>query len=267
MLLKPIVTSLVLMLSASISHAASDIDVIIDKAATGKHRSEKNIARNNYRHPVETLLFFGLQEDMTVIEIAPGGMWYTEVLAPVLKDKGRFIAAGADPDVKGLPGYQYRQTKDLEQRFAKEAVFSNAEIARFSPPQSMNLAEPDSVDMVLTFRNTHGWIRDGVVDQVYAKFFEVLKPGGVLGVVQHRGPSLSKDFDGYVTEAEVIKIAQKAGFVLDDFSEVNANPKDTKDYAKGVWTLPPSLTLRDTDREKYLAIGESDRMTLRFRKP
>lgn len=267
MLLKPITTSLSLLLVTSALNAYAATEEAIQKAAVGKHRSEQHIARNPSRHPIETLSFFGLQEDMTVIEIAPGGMWYTEILAPVLKEKGTLIAAGYDPELKGQPEYRYRQTRELEQRFAKEAVFSKAKVARFSPPQSMDLASPSSADMILTFRNSHGWIRDGIAAEVYGKFFEVLKPGGVLGVVQHRGPASSEGFSGYVTEAQIIKIAQDAGFILDDFSEVNANPKDSKNHPKGVWTLPPSLRLGDTDKEKYLAIGESDRMTLRFKKP
>lgn len=270
MILKSIVTPLMLTLWACSLQAAPIDDTIedaIEKAATGKHRSSENIARNSFRHPVETLSFFGLKDNMIVIEIAPGGMWYTEILAPVLKEKGKFIAAGYDPDLPGQPEYRYSQTKKLEQRFATEPQFSKAEISRFSPPKSMNLAKPDSADMVLTFRNTHGWIRDGVADQVYATFFKVLKPGGTLGVVQHRGPSSLTSFSGYVTEAQIIKLAQDAGFVLDGYSEVNANPKDTKDHPKGVWTLPPILRMGDVDKAKYLAIGESDRMTLRFKKP
>lgn len=265
-MLKPAAALTLSLLAAPLS-AAEAIAPLVEAAASGEHRSEEHIARNQYRHPVETLAFFGLERDMTVVEIAPGGMWYTEILAPVLKDAGAYVAAGYDPDLPGQPEYRYRQTEAMEKRFAEDAALSGASIVRFSPPQVMELGKPGSADMVLTFRNTHGWVREGIATDVYRSFHEVLKPGGVLGVVQHRGPSGAEGFSGYVTEAQVIKTAQAAGFVLEDFSEINANPADTKDYAKGVWTLPPSLRLGDTDREKYLAIGESDRMTLRFRKP
>ncbi|TGD71620.1 methyltransferase [Mangrovimicrobium sediminis] len=266
--MKPAAATLALSLfvAAAPVSAASSVEESIEKAATAGHRSAENIARNQYRHPVETLSFFGLEPDMTVIEISPGSLWYTEVLAPVLKDHGKYIAAGYDSELPGQPEYRYRQTAAMEKRFAEEAQFSKAEVLRFSPPQVMELGAPGSADMVLTFRNTHGWIREGIAAEVFGSFFKVLKPGGVLGVVQHRGPSV-EGFTGYVTEAQVIKLAQDAGFVLEDFSEVNANPADTKDYEQGVWTLPPSLRLGDTDRDRYLAIGESDRMTLRFRKP
>ncbi len=264
---KPAVAALSLSLLTTPLSAAESTEALIEKAANGEHRSAENIARNQYRHPLETLAFFGLEAGMTVIEIAPGGLWYTEILAPVLKEKGRYIAAGYDPDLPDQPEYRYQQTTDMEKRFAEEELFSAAQIVRFSPPQVMALGSAGSADMVLTFRNTHGWIREGIASDVYRSFYEVLKPGGVLGVVQHRGPSASEGFTGYVTEAQLIKTAQDAGFVLEDYSEVNANPADSKDYAKGVWTLPPSLRLGDTDRDRYLAIGESDRMTLRFRKP
>ena len=240
---------------------------LLKEAATGEHRSQANIARNTFRHPIETLTFFGLEKDMTVIEISPGGLWYAEILAPALKESGNYIAAGYDPAIDGQPEYRYRQTSKMEQRFAAEDMFSEAAIVRFSPPQSVTLGQSGSADMVVTFRNTHGWIRDGVDELVYQAFFEVLKPGGVLGVVQHRGPSTAEGFSGYVTEEQVITVATKAGFVLEARSQINANPRDTKDHPKGVWTLPPVLRLGDVDREKYIAIGESDRMTLRFRKP
>jgi len=242
------------------------------EASTGAHRSEKNVARNAYRHPVETLTFFGIEEDMKVIEILPGGMWYSEVIAPVLRERGRYIAAGIDASREGAPDYQVKGQKRMEQRFEAEAeVFGDVEIVVLSPSDASALGDPGSVDMVLTFRNMHGWIRAGVAEQAVAAFYEVLKPGGVLGVVQHRaGPKSNPDpkaFIGYLPEERVIELVQGAGFELEARSEINANPKDTADYPKGVWTLPPSLMLGDEDSEKYLAIGESDRMTLRFRKP
>ncbi len=264
---KPITLLLSLILTAPALMADTNLHSALEQAATGKHRSEANIARNQHRHPVETLSFFGLEKGMTVIEISPGGMWYTEVLAPALKGNGTFIAAGFDTEVKGAPGYHYRLTALLEDRIAKEPVFSEVKIAKFSPPTSIQLGEKSSADMVLTFRNTHGWVRDGIAETAYQSFYDVLKPGGILGVVQHRGPAKRSGFTGYVTEQKVIELAEKAGFVLEEKSEINANPKDIKDYPENVWTLPPSLRLGEKNQEKYLAIGESDRMTLRFRKP
>jgi predicted methyltransferase len=257
--------------SAASSNAASGTADAIAKASTGAHRNEANIARNAARHPVETLTFFGLEPEMTVIEALPGGgLWYGEILAPILRDRGQYIVADYDISLPDQPEYRTRGRATMLERFGKEAdVFGHPKIVKLSAPESIDLGPPGTADMVLTFRNTHGWIRDGAAEQVYAAFFEVLKPGGVLGVVQHRaGPKTDTTaFTGYVSEDRVIELATRAGFVLEARSEINANPKDTADYPDGVWTLPPTLTLKDKDREKYLAIGESDRMTLRFRKP
>lgn len=252
------------------SPAVLETSKAVAKAAVAPFRSPENIARNADRHPVETLAFFGLEDDMTVIEILPGGLWYTEVLAPVLREKGKLIAASFDMSAPGIVDYQKQAHELLLSRIAKEpGVFGKVGVAKLSPPDGIDLGPPGSADMVLTFRSTHGWINGGVADRVYSAFFEVLKPGGVLGVEQHRaGPKTNREaFSGYVPEETVIAIAEKAGFVLEARSEINANPKDTADHAAGVWTLPPTLRLGDRDREKYLAIGESDRMTLRFRKP
>ncbi len=238
--------------------------------AAGLHRSEKNIARNQYRHPAETLTFFGLENDMSVIEISPGGMWYTEVLAPLLKDNGQLIAASYDLDLPDQPEYQSRQTQAIMKKiadFPKE--YGAINIVKFSPPEVIQLGAKDSVDMVLTFRNTHGWMRGGSAELVYQSFFEVLKSGGVLGVVQHRGDRLlpSGNISGYVPESTMIKLIESAGFIFEEKAEINANARDGKDYRIGVWTLPPALRLKEENRSEYLAIGESDRMTLRFRKP
>ncbi len=239
-------------------------------ASVAPFRSPENIARNADRHPVETLAFFGLEDDMTVIEVLPGGLWFTEILAPVLREKGKLIAASFDMEAPGVVDYQKKAHELLLGRIAKEpGVFGRVEVAKLSPPNGIDLGPPGSADLVVTFRSTHGWLNGGVADQVYAAFFDVLKPGGVLGVEQHRaGPKTNREaFTGYVPEETLIAIAEKAGFVLEARSEINANPKDTADHPAGVWTLPPTLRLGDRDREKYVAIGESDRMTLRFRKP
>ena len=244
----------------------------LESAMDGNHRSEKNIARNQYRHPVETLTFFGLEKDMSVIEIAPGGGWYTEILAPVLRGAGAYIAGSYDVNVEGQPKYRYRQHASLLKNIEeKPDVYGEVKVASYSPPESRNLWEKTSVDMVLTFRNSHGWTRSGLIEDIYSDFFTVLKPGGVLGVVQHRAPenddAKAWAKKGYVSEARIIAAATQAGFELEAKSEINANPKDLKDHEEGVWRLPPTLSLKDQDREKYLAIGESDRMTLKFRKP
>ena len=257
-------------LGGGTADAPEPIAEAIERAATDPHRSESNRARNAYRHPVETLTFFGFQPDMSVLEIRPGGgLWYTEILAPLLATDGRYIAASYDLSKPDLPAYVTRSHEALLARFAEQPErYGDLGLAVLHPP-TIQLGADESVDLVLNFRNTHGLIRDGAAEDAYAAFFAVLKSGGVLGVVQHRaGPETdTSKFNGYVPEEKVIALAEAAGFVLDAKSEINANPNDSADYEGGVWTLPPTLRLGETDREKYLAIGESDRMTLRFRKP
>jgi predicted methyltransferase len=260
---------LALALAAGTIHAAQADDAL-KAAIAGKERTPANAARDPARHPYETLTFFGIRPDMTVVELAPGGGWYTEILAPYLHDKGRLIAAGEAPDSPNAGARRYADnlTKKLG---TKPALYGKVERAVFEPPRAIAIAKPNSVDLVLTFRNLHNWLDDGdpglkkVMDEVY----KVVKPGGVLGIVDHRLPAArAADNDsGYVHEAYVIKMAESAGFKLAGKSEVNANPMDKADHKGGVWALPPTLTNKDADREKYLAIGESDRMTLKFVKP
>ncbi len=267
-----LITSLLVGSIASAEHMS--VAASIEQAMFGEHRSERNIDRNQYRHPVGTLTFFGLEEGMTVMEIWPGAGWYTEVLAPVMRDHGKLIVATWDPEVEGQPDYRYRLPKQMDETFADQPqVYDQVETVYYSPPESASLGEADSIDMIVTFRNMHGWVGNDMAEDVMAEFARVLKPGGVLGVVQHRAPA-NEDADpkawarrGYVTQAHVVALAEAAGLELEASSEINANMKDTKDYENGVWTLPPSLRLGEEDKDKYLAIGESDRMTLRFRKP
>ena len=240
-----------------------------DNALTGGHRAEGNADRNAARHPRETLEFFGLQPGMTVLEISPGGGWYTEVLAPLVGKDGVLVAAHYSPNGgayarRSLGGF-------LQKLGTNNDVYGGVTVTALQPPNAMEAAEPESVDLALAFRNVHSWMRMDQAEAFFAAIFDALKPGGALGIVQHRAePGTSEETmrkTAYVTEQQVIEYAELAGFELEAKSEINANPKDTKDYPGGVWTLPPSLREGEKDKDKYLAIGESDRMTLRFRKP
>jgi len=235
-------------------------------------RTPKYAARDGYRHPAETLRFFGLRPDQTVVEIWPGRGWYMEILAPYLHDRGKYYAAIEAPDVADASKEAKDDAASLRQRIAgDQARFGKVIVTDLHPPQLTEICPPGSADLVLTFRNVHNWIEKGDQQAQFQAFFKALKPGGVLGVVEHRAkPGISLEEmrkSGYVDEAYVKKLATAAGFRFDAESPINDNPKDTKDYPEGVWTLPPTLALGDKDRAKYLAIGESDRMTLRFVKP
>jgi len=237
----------------------------LELAIEGEHRSAKNKARDQYRHPKETLEFFGFKPNMTVVEITPGGGWYTEILAPALKADGKLYGA-TYPDT-GEDNYYSKSRKRLNKMLASKEIYSKVELTDFTPRVKSELAPAGSADIVLTFRNLHNWGADGVA-QVFKDAHRALKKGGVLGVVEHRMPA-SFDFEankrsGYVPQAMVIKAAEAAGFTFEASSEINANAKDTAKHPKGVWTLPPGLALKDKDKAKYLAIGESDRMTLKF---
>ncbi|KRA33929.1 methyltransferase [Rhodanobacter sp. Root627] len=239
----------------------------LDDVLAGSWRSEANRARDSWRHPKATLQFFGIQPDQTVIEITPGGGWYAELLAPLLHDNGHYIAAEQAPSSNSEA-----RTDDskLRRKFAADpAHFGNATIVSFDPKKPV-FGAPASADLVLTFRNVHNWVMADTAPAMFKAFYAVLRPGGVLGVVDHRaadGATLAAvKSSGYLPTAAVIKLATDAGFKLDERSEINANPADDHDHPKGVWTLPPTLA-GDTDRAKYQAVGESDRMTLRFVKP
>jgi predicted methyltransferase len=250
--------------------AAQDAPSLIDQTLVGGHRSAENKARDKYRHPKETLLFFGLQPGMTVVEISPGRGWYTEVLAPVLRDGGQYYAAVSAVTEKSPDGVKKNDADYRGMLSGTPDLYGKVKLSVLSPG-ALQVAPAGSANLVLTFRNVHNWAKAGTADAMFKAFSDALKPGGTLGVVEHRAKpdaSFQQQIDtGYMTEAYVIETAQKAGFKLVNKSEINANPKDTKDYPGGVWTLPPTLRYGDENREKYLAIGESDRMTLKFVKP
>jgi predicted methyltransferase len=249
---------------------AQDADTLIDQVLVGGHRAEANKARDKYRHPKETLLFFGLRPDMAVVEIAPGRGWYTEILAPVLHDRGQYYAAVSAVTEKTPEALKKTDADYRRMLAAAPDLYGRARLSVISPG-SLQVAPPGSADLVLTFRNVHNWAKAGSADAMFKAFYDALKPGGTLGVVEHRAkpdaPFQQQIDSGYMAEAYVVETAQKAGFKLVNKSEINANPRDTKDYPGGVWTLPPTLRYGDQDRDKYLAIGESDRMTLKFVKP
>ncbi|MFO7562135.1 MAG: methyltransferase [Enhygromyxa sp.] len=239
------------------------------------HRGD-NAARDAARHPQETLEFFGVERTMTVAELWPGGGWYTEILGPYLRDEGKLI-------VTNWPA-EHERYGSMAQKFADKLaaapeIFGDPTIVRapIAADEPFELAPEGSVDVVLTFRNSHGWFNSGQTEQIYGAAFRALKPGGIFGVVQHRAAEGAKPEDtvkgGYLPEAQVIAAAQAVGFELVEKSEINANPSDTKDHPAGVWSLPPNLRgaegaeLSEEEKAKFAAIGESDRMTLKFRKP
>lgn len=248
----------------------------LDEILAGAHRSDENKARDAWRHPKDTLAFFGFAPGMTVIEMNPGAGWYTEILAPALKDNGTLITAVVDPAKTSSDRareYNEKANADLRAMLgAKMEQFGPVQVAEYDPSAPV-FGMPGSADMVVTFRNIHGWVRSDTADEIFKGFFDALKPGGVLGIEQHRAPAGGdvKEWaeKGYVSQEQVIALATAAGFVLEAESEINANPADTKDHPSGVWSLPPNLSGHETDeaKAKYAAIGESDRMTLRFRKP
>lgn len=255
-----------------ITNASAEPLNIFDDIVSADHRSDKNIARNIYRHPEKTLAFFGLKPDMTVVEIWPGGGWYTEILAPVLRDQGKYYAAGFSLVAKRTPNWRKKYQRTFEQKLKQQPdIYDKTIITDLSIPERPEIAPAGTADLVLTFRNVHNWMKGDYAPGVFDSMFNALKSGGILGVVEHRakpGTSLENMItSGYVTEEHVIKLAHAAGFKLLERSEINANAKDSSHHPKGVWTLPPTLRLGDKEREKYQAIGESDRMTLKFIKP
>jgi predicted methyltransferase len=244
----------------------------LERALAGDWRSQKNRARDAYRHPQQTLDFFGVDPaTQTLLEIWPGGGWYTEVLAPAFEfGGGQYVAIVPKPAGDSAERADRDNGKLRAMFAARPDLYARAQV-REALDSDPDLGPPDSADVVLTFRNVHNWVMAGNEQAMFRAMFKVLRPGGTLGVVDHRAapdqPPAEMKTSGYLPQDYVIALAQGAGFELVASSEINANPKDTKDYEKGVWTLPPTYTLGDKDHDKYAAIGESDRMTLRFRKP
>lgn len=260
------------LLFASSAIAADGVDIKLKAAVGDDARTVEERARDPFRNPNETLSFFGIAPDHTVVELLPGGGWYSAILAPYLKDEGKLVAAHFNLDREDPPAYYEPLYNEFNERFANADRFGSIEVIPFDPPAFSSLGEPGSADLVLTFRNVHSWIGGGVLDEVFASAFEVLRPGGVFGVVGHRLPE-DREYDpevrtGYIKESLIIETAERAGFELAGKSEVNANPNDTADHVNGVWTLPPGLRVPEgEDPEEYRAIGESDRFTLKFVKP
>ena len=252
--------------------AGQDKGSRLQYAINGEHRTDSFVSRDQYRHPRQTLEFFEVEADMSVVEIWPGQGWYTEILAPYLS-RGVFYAAYFPAGV-GVSFYdKYRRL--FEEKLARNPdIYGAVKITDFDPKRAVLSVPDSSLDRVLTFRNVHNWLRTESEATAFELFYRALKPGGILGVVEHRAQAKTdwntmKD-SGYMTEQYVIELAESAGFVLEARSEMNANPKDNKRHPEGVWSLPPTLrgvTPGGYEARKFLAIGESDRMTLKFRKP
>jgi predicted methyltransferase len=273
-MLRPLLAAAAIaVLAAPAAYAA---DAQLQAAVAGPQRSEAHKARDAHRHPVETLTFWGLKPKQTVIEISPGSGYWTEILAPYAKATGgRYVATAADLNNPQVSEGARKARAAFEAKYADEAKFGKITYVGFGAT-SGPLGAPGSADLVITARNIHNWAtQPGMLDKVMKDFHAVLKPGGVLAVEEHRKdpkPEAAGWMDGYMSEATVIAAAEKAGFKLQARSDVNANPKDTKDHPFGVWTLPPVRRTAaagqpadpNFDRAKYDAIGESDRMTLRF---
>jgi predicted methyltransferase len=254
---------------APAARAQANVESLLDAALAGPHRSAANRARDVFRNPKETLKFFGLTPEMTAVELWPDGGWFTEVIAPVLRERGRFIAAHYPLEHRSTTRSRRASREAFEAKLrAHPAAYDRVVMGEFATPDLLAFAPPDSVDMVFSFRSLHVWAYQETDDIVLKAIHAALKPGGILGVEDHRAvegtPKARQVRSGYMTESYVIAACEKAGFKLAGRSEVNANPRDTKDYPEGVWALPPTLANGARDRERYLAIGESDRMTLRF---
>ena len=241
----------------------------LDKILASSHRSDANRARDQYRHPRETLLFFGVRPGSTVVEVLPIGGWYTEVIAPLVRANGQYVAA-MPPVTAGNANSENSRENYMKVLARAPGHLDRVKVVDFSPGQA-RMVPDGTADVILTFRNIHNWMAGGQAEAAFLEMYRALKPGGTLGVVEHRGneavPQDPRARSGYVNQSYAIKLVEGAGFKLVATSEINANPKDTKDYPRGVWTLPPVLAEGEVDKAKYLAIGESDRFTLKFVRP
>jgi predicted methyltransferase len=260
-----VLTALLLAVSAAFAAEQTTPDPLLQKALSSPQRTPKFVARDAMRHPGEELAFLGLRPDATVVEIEPGAGYWTEILAPYLAAKGTYyVAVPSGPDeAKGVAKYRAKLAAD-------PALYGKIHVTELGAGH-YDIAPAGSADLVVTFRNLHNWMYEGIADKVLAAFYAALKPGGTFGIEEHRGseklPQDPKANSGYVRQDYAIALAQKAGFVLVASSELLANPKDTKDYPDGVWTLPPTFQLGAKDHDKYAAIGEADNFLLKFRKP
>jgi predicted methyltransferase len=241
----------------------------LDAAIAGSHRTSEERARDRYRHPRETLLFFGLRPNQTVVEILPIGGWYTKIVAPVVRGEGLYVAA-MPPVVTGNANSERSRKAFTDLLAASPALLDQVQVTDFDIGKG-SLVPDGTADLILTFRNIHNWMAGERAEAAFRDMYRALKPGGTLGVVEHRGneavPQDPRARSGYVNQSFAIRLIEGVGFKLVGASEVNANPLDTKDYAGGVWTLPPVLAAGETDRARFLAIGESDRFTMKFVKP
>jgi len=265
-----------MILAAPAPHVAAQSAVSeLEAAIGGEHRTAADRARDRYRHPQETLEFFGFRPDMVVVEIWPAFGWYTDILAPALRDSGKLYAAqyGEDPPFE----YQRREMAILEGKLeAAPEVYGDVELTSLDFSTDSMIAPDGSADLVVTFRNVHNWFDEGygppnAAETAFERMYAALKQGGVLGIVDHRWPDPESEdpaaANGYVSEERVIRLAEAAGFELEGRSDVNRNPRDTHDYPNGVWSLPPDLAVPPEERARYVEIGESDRFTLKFVKP
>lgn len=258
--------ALAITLPAQAQSTTPSVDPQLAALLAAPHRSPANVARDGFRHPLEVIAFFGIRKSSTVVEILPGsGGYYLEILAPYLRDDGLYIAA--DRDESASAGYLADHRKLLERLSSEPQLYGKVQVTPFNAGRH-EIAPPGSADVVLSFRNIHNWIARDELQGSLKAFHRALKPGGVLGIVGHRGreevPQATQTANGYVRQDVAVALVEEAGFRLDGSSEINANPRDTKDHPAGVWTLPPTWRLKDQDRARYQAIGESDRFTLRF---
>ena len=262
-----IITKFKLILILFLPLQIQSFDKQLESCVNNNFRKETNVERDKYRHPFETLSFFSLKKTMNVLEILPSRGWYTEIISSCLKDSGKLTVASFGENHPNK--YLQNIHNDFINYFSSnESKFGNIDIIDFKNKDGFLVTEPNTHDLVLTFRNNHNWVKANIIDDVYDAIWKVLKTNGLLGVVQHRAKAeedySSSHLNGYLPETYLIKKIESKGFKLLGKSEINKNGLDTKDHPKGVWTLPPVMRLGEVDKEKYLKIGESDRMTLKF---